>query len=209
MSSSSALTDELAICLHASYFRNSLALLLFDIILDVGTDLLIIGIPLRLLWSVKIKPGQKFILGLFLSLNIFMAIVAAIRVSGLKSRGTFDFVWLFLWQQIEACVAVAMISLTAFRSVFVASEASRARRQAVQKPWHSSVVEAVRRKKGWPYKKERADLEMPTLPSATLTGMRTFIQGGGRPTRTKHQNHSSASFDGEPDDWPLRHGHST
>lgn len=171
--------------------------------------MLIIGIPLSLLWSVKIKSGQKFILGLFLSLNIFMAIVAAIRVSGLKSRGVFDLVWLFLWQQIEACVAVAMISLTAFRSVFVVSEASRARRQAVKKPWHSSAVEALRRNKGWGYNKERADLEMPTLPSATLTGMRTFIQGGGHATRTNHQNHSSGSFGGEPDECPLRHGHST
>jgi len=51
---------------------------------DVGTDLLLIGIPICLLWSTRIKPRQKIILGVFLS---FMAITASIRVFGLKYRG--------------------------------------------------------------------------------------------------------------------------
>lgn len=112
------------------YFHRSLGLAIFDIILDVGTDLLIVSLPIRLLRSVKIRVRQKIVIGVFLSLNLFMAFTASVRVSGLKFRGTFDEVWLFAWQHIEACVAVAMISLTAFRSVFVGSEALRAQRES-------------------------------------------------------------------------------
>ena len=189
-----------AACLQPKYFHRSLGLAIFDIILDVGTDLLIVGIPIRLLWSLRIQPRQKFILGVFLSLNLFMAITACIRVSGLRFRGTFDEVWLFIWQQIEACVAISMMSLTAFRSSFVGSESSRARREAAKRPWYSS---AVLRNRAHRRNDEEAKQGLPTIPSATLTGMRTVIQGG-RHASTGHQLISSNStFEGDIDDKPI------
>lgn len=159
---------------------------------------MIILIPIRLLWAVRIKPRQKFFLGIFLSLNLFMAITASVRVSGLKSHGTFDEVWLFLWQQIEACVAVAMISLTAFRSVYVASAASRARMQGARKPWYSSTVELINRRRKQRPQDEEAMRGLPTIPSATLTGMGTFIQGLHSTTSLQ------STSDGDSDAWPLR-----
>lgn len=196
---STRLKLELASCLQPVYFHRALGLAIFDIVLDIGTDLLIIAIPLRLLWSVRIKPRQKVFLGIFFSLNLFMAIIAAIRVSGLKFRGTFDEVWLYLWQQIEACIAVIMISLTAFRSVFVASESSRARRERAKKPWYSSTIAAIKRSKTQRGMDEEATQGLPSIPSATLTGMRTFIQGG----RQVQASHEAAK---ELDEWPLCDG---
>jgi hypothetical protein len=186
-----------------SYMRStrrlqaSLGLSILDMTLDVGTDIMIILIPIRLLWAVRIKPRQKFFLGIFLSLNMFMAITASVRVSGLKFYGTFDEVWMFLWQQIEACVAVAMISLTAFRSVFVASAASRARMEGVQKPWYSSTVEAIKRRRQQQARDKEEMRGLPTIPGATLTGMGTFIQGVHRTTSL------NSTSDGDVDDWPL------
>ena len=188
------------------YFHRALGLAIFDIILDVGTDLLIIGIPLRLLWSVKIKPRQKLVLGIFLSLNLFMAIVASIRVSRLKIRGIIDDVWLFIWQQIEACVAVAMVSLTAFRSAFVKSENSGARNKAAKKPWYSSTVHAIRHSRPHRRSDEENLEELPSIPFATLTGMRTFIAGGRHSRKGRQISASPSSFDGELDDWPLHNG---
>ncbi len=159
---------------------------------------MIILIPIRLLWAVRIKPRQKFFLGIFLSLNMFMAVTAAVRVSGLKFHGTFDVVWLFLWQQIEACVAVAMISLTAFRSVFVASATSHARVEGAKKPWYSSTVEVINRRRRQRAQDEEGMRGLPTIPGATLTGMGTFIQGV-HPT-TSLQSMS----DRDSDDWPLQ-----
>jgi len=178
-------------------------LAIFDIILDVGTDLLLVSIPIRLLWSVKIKSSQKFILGLFLSLNLFMAITACVRVSGLSFRGTFDNVWLFVWQQIEACVAVAMISLTAFRSAFIGSESSRVRKSGAKKPWYSSTISAIKRRHAQRRSDEEAMQGLPQIPSATLTGMRTFIQGGHH-TRSSHQSAGFRSTsEAESDEWPI------
>jgi len=65
------------------------------------------------------KLGQKLGLGSFLCLNIFMIIMAVIRLSGFRYRHTFDDSWILIWLQLEACIAVTMVSLTAFRSIFV------------------------------------------------------------------------------------------
>ena len=143
---------------------------------------------------------QKCIVGAFLSLNIFMAITALIRASGLGFRGTFDEVWLFFWHQIEACVAVCMISLTAFRSSFISSESQRAQKQAVQRPWYSS---AILRKRAKRHSDKEFSHGLPEIPSATLTGMRTVIEGGGH-TTVDHQKTILVSVsEKESDDKPL------
>ena len=141
---------------------------------------MMVGIPVYLLWSVRMQARQKCIVGIFLSLNLFMTVTATVRVSGLKFHGTIDEVWSLIWLHIEACVAVIMISLTAFRSVYVSSQSSRARRERANKPWYSSTVAAIRRKRIFNQKDEESTAGLPTIPSATLTGMRTFIQGGRR-----------------------------
>lgn len=172
------------------------------VILDIGTDILIITLPFCLLWKVRIRQRQKVVLGLFLCLNIFMAITACVRVSGLDINNTFDEIWLFLWQQIEACVAVSMISLTAFRSVFVTSSNSRARREAGKMPWYSSTLELVRSRKKNLSQNSEADPGLPAIPSATLTGMRTFIHGGGRTNDMSTRLRSDSVDKGDSIGWP-------
>lgn len=75
-----------------------------------------------------------------------MAVVSAIRVGGERHRGNYDFSWLFFWLEVEACIAVTVISLTAFPAVFVSRTSSRPSGgnggggdQAV-KPWYSSSM---------------------------------------------------------------------
>ena len=135
-----------------------------------------------------------------------MAITASIRVSGISFRGTLDELWFYLWQEIEACVAVAMISLTAFRSVFVASESSRARREGAKKPWYSSTVAAIKRNKARQPSDEEAIQELPRIPSATLTGMRAFIQGGRHKRTSRQTTGFMSTYEGGSDEWPLYEG---
>ena len=76
--------------------------------------------------------------------------------------------------ELEACVAVIMVSLTAFRSVFVTagSKASRSK----FRPWCSSFV--ARLKNGMKTSLSGHNMEgLPAAPKATSTGMRTFIVG--------------------------------
>lgn len=82
-------------------------------------------------------------------------------------------IWQVFWMEVETCAAVSMVSLIAFRSFF-ASEASKVKGANIR-PWYSSTVAKIRRRK-----QQDHDLgNLPTIPSATLSGMRTFIRGRG------------------------------
>lgn len=80
-----------------------------------------------------------------------MVIIACIKLSGLHKTGnSFDCLWKQLfWTQIEACVAVMMVSFTAFRSVFVSHKAKPPR--TMGSPGY------VRHSRFWPYKRRLAD----------------------------------------------------
>lgn len=186
-------------CSQSKALQKALGLGATAISLDIVTDVLsllapptplvqsidsniVLIIPVSLLWRVQIKPRQKLGLGVFLCLSVCMIIVAIIRIGGLHYHGAFDNTWIFLWQQVESCVAVAMVSLTAFRSVFVANASRRLGKKEVS-PWLPYTPKVFRS-----HRKHASDeqaLDELTIPSATMTGMRTFI-GGDRekPSRT-------------------------
>ena len=135
----------------------------------------VISIPVYLLWKVKIKLRQKLWMGTFLCLSAFMIVIAIVRLSGLRTQGTtLDLVWKRFWQQVEACVAVLMVSLTACYAFFMADSSSSG--DAEVRLWQypqRSVWNQVRRVRD-------NDGRLPTIPSATLTGMRTMIRGEQR-----------------------------
>ena len=84
---------------------------------------LVITIPIRLLWNVRIKTRQKLGIGAFLCLSVVMIIVAIIKASGIRtSVDSFNLVWELFWQHVEACAAVLMVSFTAFRSIFLSNK---------------------------------------------------------------------------------------
>jgi len=149
----------------------------------------VLAIPVWLLWRVRIKLSQKCGLAAFLCLNICMIIMAIVRVSGLHYHGAFDNAWIFMWQQVEACVAVTMLSLTSFRSLFVAP--SRSADKA--RPWVPSTRRLLGKRKAAGASDRR--LQDLTIPSATLTGLSGFVQRTGATTSTRE------SFASET--WPL------
>ncbi|KAI9824019.1 MAG: hypothetical protein M1826_007552 [Phylliscum demangeonii] len=138
----------------------------------------IVAIPICLLWKIRVRARQKVVVGFFLCLSIAMVTTAIVRVSGLFTPfGDIDIGWLLFWQQVEACVAVALASFTAFRSIFVA-EASK-RREARVKASPSALG------RRWARRRQPTTagdaIKLPSIPSATLTGLRTFLRGGHRP----------------------------
>ncbi len=81
-----------------------------------------------------------------------MIIIAIIRISRVRAM---DFnIWACFWQQLEGCVAILMVSLTAFRTVFAAKKRNpdQEKRKAMRSP--------------------KVDM---SVPRGTLTGMETFI----------------------------------
>ena len=131
---------------------------------------------MRILWQLRIGTYQKLAVGASLSLSICMVIFACIRIAGCTLRHCFGITWQLFWLQVEASIAVCMVSVTAFRSIFLSEPVKAGRKKPT--PWYSSTVAGLRRRKK--FSEELRNLEgLPTIPSATLSGMRTFIRGSG------------------------------
>lgn len=113
-----------------------------------------------------------------------MIIIAIVRISKI-CLGTYeaeDIVWVIFWQQVEACTAVIMVSLSSFRSLFVTHE-SRLREDRIRnRHWYMSKKMACARRQNMFLQSESEEVtdRLPRIPRATMTGMSTFIRGGPR-----------------------------
>jgi hypothetical protein len=127
-----------------------------------------------------------------------MVIVTLVRVSGLRNGSNLDPVWAFYWQVVESCIAIIMVSLTAFRSFFV-QERSR-RTPLPHKSWYQGVKAFLSSKSSAESAEEA--WELPPVPRGHMTGLRSFIGGNGRTSTgvgsTTHDEHGQSEF------WPLQ-----
>ncbi|KAL8778273.1 MAG: hypothetical protein Q9213_007493 [Squamulea squamosa] len=141
-------------------------------VLDIFTDCLLISIPVALLWRVRISLRRKLILLFVLSLSVFTIIVSIIRIAGSRlPNGSIDAAWTQFWLQVEAAVAVMIVSLTSYRSLFVKDKSTKKK-----SPRYNNNTTSYRKKLFSREKREEAEgVEMPTLPDPTLTGVRTVI----------------------------------
>ena len=169
-------------CADLYYTKRTLAVEATTISFDIITDLMsksilpvsvclliyvVLIIPPWLLWKVQISLRQKIGIGSFLCLSLIMIIIAIIRISRVHAS---DFeIWAPFWQQLEACVAVLMLSLTALRTLYVPAKKSQERQK--NKTSHSH------RKYLWPSSKQLQDKSYIQLgmPRDTLTGVRAVI----------------------------------
>ncbi|KAI4136964.1 MAG: hypothetical protein LQ341_005353 [Variospora aurantia] len=146
---------------------------------DVITDIIVLSFPVVLLWEVRVDVRQKFALGISLCLSIVMIVVAIVRISVSRlANGEVDIVWLAFWQQQESSIAVIVVSVSAFRSLFVSASMNR----PVRKPLRQSVNDWRRRieiRRLGPTTNEQelpvADT-LPQVPSPTLTGMSSLVR---------------------------------
>ncbi|MCJ1464989.1 hypothetical protein MMC07_003604 [Pseudocyphellaria aurata] len=151
-------------------------------ILDIMTDVLIIVIPVQLLWNVRIKRRQKIILGATLCLSIVMVLTAIVRISAiLIGKDQVDMVWANFWQIIENCLAVMVVCLSAFRSVFVGTQA-RAKRLR-NKQWYEfeKHSQMTRKRKNWMDIETEEIRALPKIPRPTMMGLKTFKRGKPHP----------------------------
>ncbi|RDW59489.1 CFEM-containing protein [Coleophoma cylindrospora] len=99
---------------------------------DLLTDLLIMAIPIRLLWSLQKSIAERLSFGTVFSVGLITMVVAIIRAVSLHasiSGGEFSAEWLILWACIEGAVAILVGCLPAF-AVFL-----RGRVTAVRDSW--------------------------------------------------------------------------
>lgn len=155
--------------------------------LDIVSDALLISIPVILLWNVKITLRRKLALWGILCLSIFTVITAVVKVAGGNiSHGQVDSAWAIFWLQAEAAVAIIVVSITAFRALFVAHRASKQQSPA----HHASTSRSI-----WSKLVGRHD-DLPACPAPAFTGARTYI---------RHSPYGAGSFEGSRDmELPLQ-----
>lgn len=147
-------------------------------------------IPVLLLWNVKIKRNPKILLGIFLCLSVCMIIVAIVRISGLRIEDTnIDIQWILFWHNVEANIAVIMVSLTAVRSLLgLKAVKSREKRE---RAWYLHRRNLL-------FRQEHENLDggqLPSIPRATLTGKRAFIRGNRNTNWIISRGHELSSKD--------------
>lgn len=154
---------------------------------DIVSDALLISIPVILLWNVKINLRRKLALWGILCLSIFTAITAVIKVAGGNiSHDQVDSAWAIFWLQAEAAVAIIVVSITAFRALFVAHRTSKQQSPA----HHASTSRSI-----WS-RIVRRDEDLPAALAPTFTGARTYI---------RYSPYGSGSFKGSRDmELPLQ-----
>lgn len=91
-----------------------------------------------------------------------------------------DLQWGLFWQMIEACIAVTVVSLTAFRSLYGVriSKQEEKRRQEPRLASYRRRLLSHRKKRADEFGEPMTDMEpLPRIPGATVTGMRTMVNG--------------------------------
>lgn len=134
--------------------------------------LTVVSIPILVLRQSHLRLGQKLAMSSFLSLSLAMVVMAIMRVSNLPGVASINSH--VFWGHMEACVAILMASLTSYRSIFVLRQ-ERKRQEKRMKL-------APRSRSRWGFRTglNDEDLSLPTVPRATLTGIRTMVWRNNR-----------------------------
>lgn len=183
-------------CLQGGGLDRSFAFAVSQMVLDILGDLLILFIPFRLIWRIKVRMSQKLVLASTLCLIVLTIICTIIRVAGVRtssSDSSLDTVWQVYWQYITANIALTMTAATAFRTFYISRHQDRpAQRQESNPSWLGRswrFFKSILRPWSWQGKASALQLsedssnrgmELPRIEErATMTGMRTFINRQG------------------------------
>ncbi|KAJ5549202.1 hypothetical protein N7513_006436 [Penicillium frequentans] len=148
-------------------------------VLDVMVDVIIVSIPILLLRRVQLDAMTKIGIGCFVCLSVFMSACAITRAAGTYYHGSLDYPWQNFWLHIEACIAVLMGSITAYRSTLIGSNEVSGRFQAYVEKFKRSLkrstVEGTTDKAPENAPSQSGFFGLPRLPRglATFSGLKT------------------------------------
>lgn len=132
------------------------------------------------------KSFKRLGVYVFLCLSTVMIVIAIARSLGYLPQGsTTKATWQYLWLYLEASIAIIMASITAFSAFVLAKDSKAPNQKKKNQSLPYSFSEGLIQKKAWRSRfewEERDGEHLPHVPSATLTGMHTFIHLQGRST---------------------------
>lgn len=100
-----------------------------------------------------------------------MIAIGLIRGISARYVGAHNPTWNTLWVQIESCVSVIVVCITAFRTLIVSPKTSRKTPRSYRRLLYQQPL----------WREKKYGPELPNVPmGATMTGMRTMIRENGR-----------------------------
>ena len=168
----------------------------------VLTPIAVLYIPFQLIWKVRIKLSQKLTLACSLCLTIIVIVFTVTRASGLEWQDKLDVLWEVYFQIVAAEVGLILVSMTAFRALFV-SRAARNQHSPHKGPsvwlksryflrnlidprrWISKYSKDMTGGQKDDTMKDGINGELPSIPGATMTGMNTFINRQGEEAKSE------------------------
>lgn len=108
-----------------------------------------------------------------------MIIIASIRMLGFNIKNTYIAVWGLFWHQTEASIAIIMVSTTAFRSLLGLKAQKAQKKKVAERYWVARRPQLLARYSKKATEDESEYEQLSSIPSASLTGMRTSTDGEG------------------------------
>ncbi|KAK7178625.1 integral membrane protein [Paraphaeosphaeria sporulosa] len=91
-------------------------------VLNIVTDFIIVGLPLPILWQLKLTTIRKWALTFMLAVGILVCVISVVRLPIVKEVDTPDPSWDFVWpltiSSIELCAAVIAACVPTYRPSF-------------------------------------------------------------------------------------------
>ncbi|KAL4748447.1 hypothetical protein BDW72DRAFT_195746 [Aspergillus terricola var. indicus] len=102
--------------------------IIYSTVVDIVTDLMIMGFALSIIWSTKISIHQKVGLGAVFSLGLIIIAFALVRAINITGRSYSDQAGLAVWGIAESSISVIVGCLPPFKTFLSRSSSSRASR---------------------------------------------------------------------------------
>ncbi|KAL4777208.1 hypothetical protein BDW60DRAFT_202120 [Aspergillus nidulans var. acristatus] len=102
--------------------------IIYSTVVDIVTDLMIMGFALSIIWSTKISLHQKVGLGAVFSLGLIIIAFAVVRAINITGRSYSDQAGLAVWGIAESSISVIVGCLPPFKTFLSRSSSSRASR---------------------------------------------------------------------------------
>ena len=181
----------------------TIGLTILIIISDITTDLMseydqvwwtlistltfiVLSIPIIILWKASMNTKQKLGLGAFLTMNVWLVLIALVRVASFKRGNYFDLTWILFFQFFEPNVAILAACFSAFRSLFVKIGYKH-------RPRQGGTPYPIRRRIFRMTSTDRQEVkDLPSIPRATLASLRTIIWRNNRTNITNHGSNRDA-----------------
>ncbi|KAF1998633.1 hypothetical protein P154DRAFT_246727 [Amniculicola lignicola CBS 123094] len=154
---------------------------------DLGSDLLILSIPIILLRMSRLKLRQKFRIASILCLSTAMVAVAIARAAGgtrrsFRKANEYTLVWSTLFLHIEAGTAVLVASVATFRTAFAKDRNST--EEKCQQSIFVRLLSRMSRSSSMRHRdvenKKEASLPPANITAPTMATLRNFIRRHGR-----------------------------